>query len=88
MRFLGLGLADPVPDAITIWTFREALTRARIDGKPAVQVLFAAYEAALRQAGYLAMGGQIIDAADIAAPTQRDTEAEKAEIKAGGIPDA
>ena len=24
MRFLGLGLADPVPDANTIWTFREA----------------------------------------------------------------
>src|SRR5690242_4003304 len=27
MRFLGLGLADPVPDANTIWTFREALKR-------------------------------------------------------------
>ncbi len=25
MRFLGLGLADAVPDANTIWTFREAL---------------------------------------------------------------
>jgi hypothetical protein len=32
MRFLGLGLADRVPDANSIWTFREALTRARIDG--------------------------------------------------------
>ena len=28
MRFLGLWLADTVPDANTIWTFREALTRA------------------------------------------------------------
>ena len=28
MRFLGLGLADPVPDANTIWSFRETLTRA------------------------------------------------------------
>ena len=28
MRFLGLGLADPVPDANTIWTFREALKKA------------------------------------------------------------
>jgi hypothetical protein len=28
MRFLGPGLADPVPDANTIWTFREALKRA------------------------------------------------------------
>ena len=28
IRFLGLGLSDPVPEANTIWTFREALTRA------------------------------------------------------------
>jgi IS5 family transposase len=27
MRFLGLGLGDAVPDANTIWTFREALTK-------------------------------------------------------------
>jgi len=30
MRFLGLRLADAVPDVNTIWTFREALTRAKI----------------------------------------------------------
>ena len=42
MRFLGLGLADAVPDANTIWTFREALTRATLDGRPAVAVLFEA----------------------------------------------
>src|SRR5688500_17051993 len=28
MRFLGLGLGDAVPDANTIWTFREALAKA------------------------------------------------------------
>ena len=28
MRFLGLGLTDRVPDARTIWLFREKLTRA------------------------------------------------------------
>ncbi len=88
MRFLGLGLCDPVPDANTIWTFREALTRATIDGQPAIQVLFRAYEAALKAAGFLAMGGQIIDASIIAAPKQRNTEGEKAEIKAGRIPEA
>jgi hypothetical protein len=27
-RFLGLGISDPVPDANTIWTFREHLTKA------------------------------------------------------------
>ena len=86
MRFLGLGLADPVPDANTIWTFREALTRATINGKPAIEVLFWAYEAALTKAGFLAMGGQIIDASIVAAPKQRNSDAEKAEIKAGRIP--
>jgi hypothetical protein len=42
MHFLGVGLADPVPDVNTIWTFREALTRAQIGGQPAIQVLFRA----------------------------------------------
>ena len=86
MRFLGLGLADPVPDANTIWTFREALTRATLEGRSAIEVLFSAYEAALTRAGFLAMGGQIIDASIIAAPKQRNTDAEKREIKEGRIP--
>src|ERR671917_1140168 len=88
MRFLGLGLADPVPDANTIWTFREALTRAQISGEPAIQVLFRSYEAALTRAGFLAMGGQIIDASIVAAPKQRNTDAEKRDIKEGRIPQA
>ena len=39
MRFLGLGLGDRVPDARTIWLFRERLTCAVLDGKPATAVL-------------------------------------------------
>jgi IS5 family transposase len=62
MRFLGLSLADRVPDANSIWNFREALTRAQIDGVPAVETLFRRFDAQLRAAGYIAMGGQIIDA--------------------------
>jgi hypothetical protein len=53
IRFLGLGLADTVPDAKTIWTFRESLTRARIAGKPAIAVLFERFDAALSAAGPL-----------------------------------
>jgi IS5 family transposase len=87
MRFLGLGLADPVPDANTIWTFREALTRAQIENKPAIEVLFARFDAGLRQAGFLAMGGQIIDASIVAAPKQRNTDEEKQAIKEGRIPE-
>jgi len=81
MRFLGLGLGDVVPDANTIWTFREALKRSG-----AIDRLFACFDARLKEAGYLAMGGQIVDASIVAAPKQRNTEAEKAEIKAGRIP--
>jgi IS5 family transposase len=38
MRFLGLGLGDRVPDARTIWLFRERLTRTTLDGKPAIDI--------------------------------------------------
>ncbi len=86
MRFLGLGLADTVPDANTIWTFREALTRAQISGKPAIEVVFERFDAALAAAGFLAMSGQIIDASIVAAPKQRNTDGEKRDIKQGRIP--
>ena len=86
MRFLGLGVADTVPDANTIWTFREALTRAKIQEKPAIEILFKRFDAALAAAGFLAMGGQIIDASIVAAPKQRNTEGEKRDIKEGRIP--
>jgi transposase, IS5 family len=33
MRFLDLGLEDPVPDATTIWLFREALAEAGLIDK-------------------------------------------------------
>ncbi len=87
MRFLGLGLADAVPDANTIWTFREVLTRATIDGEPAVSALFKRFDAAVKASGYLAMGGQIVDATIVAAPKQRNTQAEKTAIKEGRIPE-
>ena len=82
MRFLGLGLSDPVPDANTIWTFREALKRAdAIDG------LFRQFDDALRASGFLAMSGQIVDATIVAAPKQRNTIEEKKALKEGLVPD-
>lgn len=82
MRFLGLGLGDRVPDAKTIWLFREHLTQAG-----AVDNLFARFDKHLDKAGYLAMGGQIVDATIVAAPKQRNSDAEKADIKAGKVPE-
>ena len=82
MRFLGLGLEDRVPDARTIWLFREKLTTAG-----AIKGLFERFDTTLRQAGYIAMSGQIVDASLIAAPRQRNTDDEKKAIKEGRIPE-
>ena len=77
MRFLGLGLNDRVPDAKTIWIFRARLTRAgAIDG------LFRRFDAATREAGYIAMSGQIVDSSLVAAPKQRNARDEKQAAKA------
>ena len=40
----------------------------------------------LRQAGYIAMPGQIVDASLVAAPRQRNTDDEKKAIKQGRMP--
>jgi IS5 family transposase len=83
MRFLGLGLSDRVPDAKTIWLFRERLTKAG-----AITPLFERFDRMLRDDGYIPMSGQIVDASLVAAPRQRNTKAEKADIKVGKIPEA
>jgi IS5 family transposase len=78
MRFCGLGPGDAVPDANTLWDFREALIAAG-----ALDAVFARLDRAITEAGYLPMAGQIVDATLVAAPRQRNTEEEKARIKAG-----
>ena len=82
MRFLGLGLADAVPDANTIWTFRKAVKKAC-----AVDALFQRFDEALRSDGFLAMSGQIVDATNVVAPKQHNTLEEKKAIKEGRVPD-
>ena len=78
LRFLGFELGRATPDENTIRLFRERLTEA-----DALRPLFAAFERQLHDAGYLAMGGQIVDASLVSAPRQRNTADEKAAIKAG-----
>jgi IS5 family transposase len=78
MRFCRLGPGDAVPDANTLWDFREALIAAG-----ALEALFARLDRAITDAGYLPMSGQIVDATLVAAPRQRNTEDEKRRIRAG-----
>ena len=85
MRFLGLGLSDRVPDAKTIWLFRERLTKAG-----AIATLFDRFDTMLRNAGHIAMSGQILDASLVAAPRQRNTatESRRQRPKGGNATDA
>lgn len=82
MHFLDLELEDPVPDATTIWLFREALAQAGL-----IDRLFERFGQHLAAAGYLARGGQIIDATIVSVPQQRNTKKENEAIKAGKTPE-
>jgi IS5 family transposase len=82
MRFCGLALEDRVPDAKTIWLLREQLTKAG-----AILRLFERFDGVLRDAGYLAMGGQIVDATVVQARRPRLTKDEKAVVKSGSVPE-
>ena len=81
MRFAGLALHDPVPDAKTIWLYREQLTRAG-----ALARAFERFDATLRERGYLAMGGQIVDATVIEARRPRLNQEEKRTVREGKVP--
>jgi transposase, IS5 family len=82
MRFLGLELEDTVPDAKTLWLYREALGKAG-----AVEELFDLFDGLLKDKGYLAMGGQIIDATIVSAPKQHNSGQENETIKEGETPE-
>jgi len=81
MRFLGLDLHQRIPDAKTIWLFRETLAQAGV-----VERLFQQFDRSLAQHGLQARGGQVIDASLVPVPTQRNTRKENAAIQAGDSP--
>ena len=81
-RFLGLHLASKVPDATTVWRFREDLIRAGI-----IEELFNKFDAHLRANGFEARKGQIIDASIINLPKQRNSRDETRQIKDGERPE-
>lgn len=82
MRFLKLALDDRVPDAKTIWLFREQLGELGIHQKA-----FARFDRYLREAGFSAKKGQIVDASIVAAPKQRNSRSENQRIKDGETPE-
>lgn len=81
MEFLGLGIEDKVPDATTVWLFREQLQQHGL-----VEELFEQFGQYLQGAGYAAKDGQIVDATLIPVPKQRNTRKENQTLKQGEVP--
>ena len=81
MRFLGLTMADDIPDSNTIWNFREQLTELGL-----VDQLFSRFINELSQLNLIVNEGKIVDASFIEVPIQRNTREENKAIKDGKIP--
>jgi len=82
MRFLGLKIEDTVPDATTVWNFRERLNELGL-----MKPLFNRFDDYLAGAGYQASSGQIVDASIVRVPIQRNSREENARIKKGDVPE-
>lgn len=78
MRFLGLALDSRVPDAKTIWLFRQRLIEHNL-----VRALFDKFDTYLRKSGFEAKKGQIVDASIVKVPVPRNTKDENEVIKEG-----
>ncbi|MGK2913570.1 MAG: IS5 family transposase [Porticoccaceae bacterium] len=81
MRFLGLELSGSVPDARTVWAFREALKEHQL-----IDPLFARLNQALADLGVELKSGQIIDATFVPVPIQRNGREHNALIKSDAVP--
>jgi IS5 family transposase len=82
MRFLDLSLTEKIPDAKTIWKFREQLTEAKL-----IKPLFDKFEEYLKGNGFEAEKGQIIDATIIETPVQHNSDKENEQIKSEEKPE-
>jgi IS5 family transposase len=67
-----------VPDATTIFRFRDELAKANV-----VELLFTQFDQFLRDHGFRAQKGQIVDASIVRVPIQRHSREENEQIKAG-----
>lgn len=81
MRFLGLTLADDVPDSKTVWHFRERLVDLGL-----VEELFGLFLEHLEALGLVLHEGKIVDASFVEVPRQRNNKEENAAIKASELP--
>jgi IS5 family transposase len=77
-RFLGLSLGDKVPDAKTIWLFRERLKETDVYNE-----VFDLFTQQMEAQRVITRNGSIVDASFADAPRQRNTREENKKIKEG-----
>ncbi len=77
-RFLGLSSGDKVPDAKTIWLFREKLVKSG-----ASEVLFQKFVDFLNSKNLIFNEGRMVDASFVLAPHQHNRPEENEKIKKG-----
>ena len=77
-RFLGLSLGDKVPDAKTIWLFRERLKETGVYNE-----VFELFTQQMEAQRVITRNGSIVDASFADAPRQRNTREENKKIKEG-----
>lgn len=82
MRFLGLGINNEVPDAKTIWLFRDTLRK-----KGLIEELFKYLDKQLDKDGVIVHKGKLVDAAIVEVPIQRNSREENQELKEGNKPE-
>ena len=81
-RFVGLRHSSQVPDRTTIWNFKERLVKAGVK-----DIVFESFNRQLSALGYVARSGQMVDATLVPTPTQRMTDEEREQIRAGEKPE-
>jgi IS5 family transposase len=82
-RFLRLGFEDSIPDGTTLWLFRETLAKAGL-----IERLFERFGQHLEAKGYIARGGQMVDATIVPVPKQRNSREENEAVKVGKTPES
>lgn len=76
--FLGIHTVDDVPDARTLWKYRDAMAK-----NGTFDTLFEDFNKVLASKGLIVNEGKIIDASFVEAPRQRNTREENQKIKDG-----
>jgi IS5 family transposase len=82
-RFCRLDGALHIPDARTLWTFRQRLAQGGLGGKAIVETL----SQQLQQRGLIPRGGQIVDASIVQAPVTQTNAKEREALNQGEAPE-